>query len=142
MKATMIIIHGFAESSDLFLESSLHYAANGIDVHMIDLTGYGYSSGTRMAANSIQIFQEDLAFLLNLVNPSLPLFIYGHSMGGLTVASFLANNPNLKIAGAVLSAPLLNMAPEAGVNNLKRILIGAMVPHLDNLVLNPMIAVN
>jgi alpha-beta hydrolase superfamily lysophospholipase len=107
MKATLIIIHGFAESSDLFLESALHYAANGIDVHMIDLTGYGFSSGTRMAANSIEIFQEDLAFLFNLVNPSLPLFVYGHSMGGLTVASFLINNPNLKIAGAVLSAPLL-----------------------------------
>lgn len=45
--------------------------------------------------------------LLNMVNPNIPAFIYGHSMGGLSVASFLTNNPTINIAGAILSAPLL-----------------------------------
>ena len=38
-KATMLILHGFGENSDMFLESALTFALNGFDVHMIDLTG-------------------------------------------------------------------------------------------------------
>jgi len=134
-----VIIHGFGENSDLFLESALNYAINGLDVHLIDLTGYGYSSGIRMACNTIDIFQEDLSFLLELVNPNLPLFLYGHSMGGLTVASFLTNNPDLNISGAVLTAPLMKMAEHNGVDTFKKIAINALVPLLDNVLINPMI---
>jgi alpha-beta hydrolase superfamily lysophospholipase len=60
-------------------------------------------------------------------------------MGGLTVSSFLANNPDLKVAGAVFSAPLMQMSKLAGINNFKRILVSLMVPVMDNIVLNPMI---
>jgi pimeloyl-ACP methyl ester carboxylesterase len=56
LKATLVIIHGFGENSDQFLESALNYAINGLDVHLVDLTGYGYSSGIRLAHNSIVIF--------------------------------------------------------------------------------------
>ncbi len=102
-----------------------------MDVHLIDLTGYGFSSGVRMANNSIQVFCEDIAHLLQLVNPDKPLFLYGHSMGGLSVASFLTNNPRLNVSGAVLSAPLLNMPKSVGINNKKRILIDLLVPEID-----------
>jgi pimeloyl-ACP methyl ester carboxylesterase len=53
LKATLLLIHGFGENSDQFLESALHYAINGLDVHLIDLTGYGYSSGIRLAGNTV-----------------------------------------------------------------------------------------
>lgn len=45
--------------------------------------------------------------MLKQVRPDLPLYIYGHSMGGLTITSFLVNNPQLNIAGVILSAPML-----------------------------------
>ena len=60
-------------------------------------------------------------------------------MGGLTVSSFLINNPNLNISGAVLSAPLMNMSKSAGINTVKKVMLGALVPVMDNLVINPMI---
>jgi alpha-beta hydrolase superfamily lysophospholipase len=84
-----------------------------------------------MANNSIKMFCEDIAFLLKMVKADKPLFIYGHSMGGLTVASFLTNNPHLNISGAVLSAPLLSMPKSVGINNKKRILIDLLVPEID-----------
>lgn len=63
-------------------------------------------------------------------------------MGGLSVSSFLANNPNLNISGAVLSSPLMNMPEEAGLNTVKKLAISLLKPVLDNLVVNPMIPVH
>lgn len=63
-------------------------------------------------------------------------------MGGLTVASFLANNPNINVSGAVLSAPLMNMPKEAGIDIIKRVVIGAMVPVMDNILINPMVPIH
>lgn len=62
-----------------------------------------------MANNKIYDYQYDVECLLRQVNPDLPLFIYAHSMGGLTVTTFLTNNPNLNVSGVILSAPFLGM---------------------------------
>ncbi len=85
---------------------------------------------------------EDIATLLKLVNPDLPLFIYGHSMGGLSVTSFLTNNPNLNISGAILSAPLLRPSKDSGVDEFKKLMVDLLKPQLDNIVLNTMIPVH
>lgn len=45
--ASMIMLHGFGESSDFFLEPAINYALNKFDVHLIDLRGFGLSSGPR-----------------------------------------------------------------------------------------------
>ena len=52
------------------------------------------------------------------INPELPCFLLGHSMGGLTVQTFLVANPDIaaRFAGVVLSAPFFGMSdkPDAG----------------------------
>ena len=93
IKATLCIVHGFGECSDIFLEPAMTYAMNGLDVHLIDLRGFGYSAGTRCGGNKILDYHHDVTTLLKTVNPTLPLFLYGHSMGGLTLITYLLNNP-------------------------------------------------
>lgn len=93
IKASFAIVHGYGENSDIFLESALQYALNGFDVHLVDLRGFGMTGGTRMAGWKISELHYDVIAMLKQVNPLLPLFIYGHSMGGLTVLSLLINNP-------------------------------------------------
>lgn len=115
------------------------YALNGFDVHLIDLTGFGYASGVRMARNNVKTFHQDLKEALLCIKPGLPLFIHCHSMGGLTVATFLANNPHLNIAGVVFSAPFFQFAKEFQMDEKKRFIIRLLAPELDNVVINPMI---
>ena len=55
-KASLLMVHGFGENTDMFLESGLIYALNGLDVHMADLTGFGFSSGYRIMGNSLHDF--------------------------------------------------------------------------------------
>jgi len=131
LRATIAIVHGFAENSDIHLESAIQYALNKFDVHLVDLRGYGLSAGFRMIHTTIMDFHYDVTALLKQVSPTLPLFIYGHSMGGLTVATYLLNNTNLNISGAILSAPLLNFHKSKGVNEPKKLIVNMMAEHLE-----------
>lgn len=51
---SLILMHGFGESSDFFLEPAINYALNGLDVHLIDLRGFGQSSGPRCGRLTIK----------------------------------------------------------------------------------------
>lgn len=63
-RATIAIVHGFAENSDIHLESAIQYALNRFDVHLIDLRGYGLAGGFRMIHNRIHDFHFDVTALL------------------------------------------------------------------------------
>ena len=84
-----------------------------------------------MAGWKISELHYDFTALLKQVNPNLPLFVYAHSMGGLTVTSFLVNNPNLNISGVILSAPFLEFNPTQEIDRLKRTLIKFLAPHVE-----------
>jgi acylglycerol lipase len=140
-KATVAIVHGFGENSDIFLESALLFALNGFDVHLIDLKGAGFSGGSRCGGNHVKDFQRDVSTLLKHVNPNLPLFLYGHSMGSLTLVSYLINNVQLSIAGVILSAPFLGFTESKQMDLKKKTLIKLLQPHLEELLLNPLMPV-
>jgi acylglycerol lipase len=64
LKATMAIIHGYGENSDIFIESAIQFALNGFDVHLIDLRGFGMTGGSRMAGWKISELHYDVAALI------------------------------------------------------------------------------
>ncbi len=136
LKASFCIVHGYGENSDIFLESGLQYALNGFDVHLIDLRGFGMTGGARMAGWKISDLHYDVAAMLKQVKPHLPLFIYGHSMGGLTVTSFLVNNHQLNIAGVVLSAPMLGFNEAINFDQTKQNLVKFLAPHAEVSIVN------
>jgi alpha-beta hydrolase superfamily lysophospholipase len=65
IRASIAIVHGFAECSDIHLESAIQYALNGFDVHLIDLRGYGLGGGFRMVNNRIHDYHYDVTALLS-----------------------------------------------------------------------------
>jgi alpha-beta hydrolase superfamily lysophospholipase len=105
LKASICFIHGFAEHSGKHLNTAAYFALNAFDVHLIDLRSFGSSGGARCGHDLLE-FQEDVYLMLQQVNPELPCFLFGHSMGGLILATILVNNPLLNVSGAVISAPL------------------------------------
>ena len=38
-KASIVMVHGNSENSDMFLEVGIHHALNGFEAHIIDLKG-------------------------------------------------------------------------------------------------------
>ena len=53
-KATVIMCHGYGESSDNYLETAIHHAMNGFEVHAIDFMGQGLASGPKNGHFGIQ----------------------------------------------------------------------------------------
>jgi alpha-beta hydrolase superfamily lysophospholipase len=82
---------------------------HGISVMAFDLRGHGLSEGKRGLVLSWKEFREDVraaAAEMSRRNPTLPLFILGHSLGGAIVLDYI-QDAEIKPRGAVISAPAL-----------------------------------
>jgi alpha-beta hydrolase superfamily lysophospholipase len=110
----LLLVHGYGEHSGRYEHVGAWFAARGCAVHAYDQQGHGRSAGTRCHVRRFGDFHDDLALAEERVaaqHPGLPLFLVGHSMGGLIVASY-ARERRPRVAGVVLSGPLLALADE------------------------------
>jgi acylglycerol lipase len=97
-KAVMLVVHGLAEHSGRYMNVVNHFVPKGYAVYGNDHLGHGKSDGTRVF---VQIFLS----MVGGWQPGKPIFLVGHSMGGLVAPLFvLTHKP--RIAGLILSAPL------------------------------------
>jgi alpha-beta hydrolase superfamily lysophospholipase len=63
--ATIALVHGFAENtSSSFLEMAFHDALNGFEVVMVDLKGFGHSSGSRCCSWTVYDWLEQIETVL------------------------------------------------------------------------------
>jgi alpha-beta hydrolase superfamily lysophospholipase len=126
-------VHGWAEHSGRYEHVGAWFAARACAVHAYDHRGHGRSDGPRGHARRFEDLLDDLELALARVraqDPGLPVFLVGHSMGGLLVASFLVERAP-EIAGAVTSGAALALAdapPRARLALLR--LLGRVVPRL------------
>lgn len=135
-KATIAILHGFGQNSDLFMDLAIQYAMNGYKVELIDFRGYGWSGGNRGHFTLIEM-QNDIVALLKEVDPELPLILYAHSMGCMITLSFLMNNPDLNISGLVLQAPLIANPPYVKIDSARLMLADSLAKNLPEMIIGP-----
>ncbi len=109
---TLLLVHGWAEHGGRYDELGGWLAERGCAVHAYDQRGHGRSGGSRGHVRSFDELLDDLEQVLGEVrraHAGLPLFLLGHSMGGLVVATFLAER-DAALAGAILSGAALALA--------------------------------
>ncbi len=106
--AVLLIVHGLAEHSGRYMNVVNHFVPKGYAVYGIDHFGHGKSDGTRVYVQSFDDYLDPLAVFLEKLRewqPGKPIFLVGHSMGGLIAPLFvLKHRPDLP--GMILSAPL------------------------------------
>ncbi len=110
VRAELLVTHGMGEHCGRYAHVAGALAARGVRVHSYDLRGHGRSSGRRADAVRYEVFLEDLRMLHERVRASgLPVFLFGHSLGGQITARFLeCDRP--PVAGAVIASPWLRLA--------------------------------
>lgn len=112
LDASIILIHGFGEHSSRYAHMAEFYCKNKIQILTFDLYGHGQSAGTRGYIPNQTAYFDDLDIFLENSGEFLadkPVFLYGHSMGGMIVLSYvLKRKPSF--SGIITTAPLIDTA--------------------------------
>jgi alpha-beta hydrolase superfamily lysophospholipase len=109
-KAALAIVHGFGEHSGRYMNIVEKLVPMGFAVYGFDHRGHGKSPGQRGHIMHWKEFTEDLHNFLDLVRKEQkekPLFLMGHSLGGLIVLNYVIANPE-GLKGVIASGPLLS----------------------------------
>ena len=98
----VVLCHGFTESAEKYREMTYYFLQAGYSVFAPDLRGHGRSyreiedpSLTHVGKFSEYVSDLD-RFVEKIVRPNavnLPLYLFGHSMGGAVAALYLSAHP-------------------------------------------------
>jgi acylglycerol lipase len=108
-KAVLLIVHGLAEHSGRYMNLVNRFVPLGYAVYGIDHLGHGRSEGRRLYVERFADYTGPLKSYSAMVRcwqPDRPVFLVGHSMGGLIGAMYLLAN-QAELAGAILSGPAI-----------------------------------
>ncbi len=108
-RAVAIIAHGFGEHKGRYRHVIEALARRGYAVYAPDHRGHGESGGARFYVDRFDDFVDDLDRMVEIArgeHADLPIFVIGHSMGGL-IATRYALRHQQKLAGLALSAAAL-----------------------------------
>ncbi len=108
-RAVLALVHGFGEHSGRYSAVVERLTTRGYAVYSFDLRGHGRSPGRRGHIDSWSDFRGDVAAFLAMVaarEPDRPLFLMGHSLGGLIVLEYVLHHPD-GLAGVISSGPVL-----------------------------------
>jgi lysophospholipase len=104
-KAIIVIVHGLCEHLGRYEYITQKLTDQNFGVYRFDHRGHGKSEGKPVFYNDFNEMIDDVNFVVELAkkeNPTLPVFLIGHSMGGFAVTTFGMKYPG-KVNGIVAS---------------------------------------
>lgn len=135
-RAGVILVHGIGEHTGRYTRWVKKFSEKGIAFVGVDLPGHGRSDGKRGYIKNYRVTAEMLDIIIGQYRktfPGIPVFLYGHSLGGGIVIQYLIES-NPPVNGAILSSPFLRLAFEPArikiviANIMKRIMPSLIQP--------------
>jgi alpha-beta hydrolase superfamily lysophospholipase len=137
-RGVIVVSHGFNSHSGYYLWAAEQLRNSGLAVYALDYRGRGKSDGERYYIEKFSEYQADIDMTVKLARsrePGLPLYILGHSAGGVIACNYVLDHQP-EIAGLIcesfayrVPAPdfalavlkgLSHLAPHAHVLNLPK----------------------
>jgi acylglycerol lipase len=90
-RANLVICHGVNSHSGQYMAAGQEFASRGYAVTALDLRGRGKSDGERFYIESIDEYVSDVSLTIEHArakHPDLPIYLLGHSAGGVTSTSY------------------------------------------------------
>lgn len=109
VRGVVVITHGIRDYALRYQRFAEQLTKQGFAVFAQDLRGHAHSGGDRQRFDSMARMVEDTDMIVNeakLRYPNLPLYVYGHSLGGLITARYSLDHAD-KLGGVVLSGAAL-----------------------------------
>jgi acylglycerol lipase len=95
-RGVVVIVHGFNSHSGQYLWVADQLAASGLAVYALDLRGRGRSEGERYYVEQMKDYTDDVDTLVRTAkaeNPGLPVYLLGHSAGGVISCNYVLDHP-------------------------------------------------
>ena len=102
-RAVVVMCHGVNSHGGQYLWSGEQFAKAGFAAYALDLRGRGKSEGERLYVDTVAEYVDDVAATIELAksrNPGLPVFLLGHSAGGVVSATYTLDNQK-ELAGFI-----------------------------------------
>jgi acylglycerol lipase len=135
-KAVIVIAHGFNSHSGQYMWVGDQFTKNGFAVYALDHRGRGKSGGERFYVESFSDYVNDLAAFVKHVKtrePGLPVFLLGHSAGGVISCLYTLDNQS-ELAGLICESFAYQVpAPDFAIAVLKG--LAHVTPHAHVLTL-------
>ncbi len=112
-RAVIVLVHGLGEHSGRYDHLVARLVGEGYAVHTADHRGHGRSDGPRAFIEDMDNVVADVDTLVDravAVQPGVPVFMLGHSMGGLIALRYALAHQE-RLAGLILSASLAQLEP-------------------------------
>jgi len=111
-KGVIILVHGLGEHCNRYCTHFANFfSIEGYSILTFDLPGHGKSSGKKGHIKEFGDFDKLLSAGISYAKnkyPSLPIFVYGHSLGGLIALEYsIQVKPDIN--GVIASAPVLDV---------------------------------
>jgi alpha-beta hydrolase superfamily lysophospholipase len=129
-RAVVAICHGVKSHSGYYAWTAEQLVANGMAVYALDLHGRGHSDGERFYLEKLQHYLDDVDTMLKLARsrePGLPVFLLGHSAGGV-ISSVYTLEHQQDLAGFICESFAFQVyAPDFALAVLKG--LSHLAPH-------------
>jgi alpha-beta hydrolase superfamily lysophospholipase len=129
-RGVIVLSHGFNSHSGYYLWVAEQVSASGLAVYALDYRGRGKSDGERYYIDKFSEYQGDLDLTVKLARsrePGLPIFILGHSAGGVIACNYVLDN-QADIAGLICESFAYKVpAPDFALSVLKG--LSHLAPH-------------
>lgn len=135
-RGVVVITHGLNSHSGYYQWTAEQFTAHNFAVYSLDQQGRGQSEGERFYTDNIYDSVADVDYIVELAKkeqPNLPLFILGHSAGGVLACLYTLEHQE-KLSGLICESFAFKVpAPDFALNVLKG--ISHIAPHLHTIKL-------
>jgi alpha-beta hydrolase superfamily lysophospholipase len=124
----IVLVHGLAEHSGRYGHVGRHFAGRSWATYALDTRGHGRSPGPRVHVGSFDEFVEDVRSMLAFVRTEQagrPVFLIGHSQGGLVVLLHALRHPD-GLPGVAVTSPFLDSHPSIVPSPFLRLTVRAL----------------
>lgn len=132
-KAIVCLVHGLGEHTGRYKHVGKALTDAGYALFGFDLRGHGQSGGPRGHFPSLQTVLNDIHNFVHFQrqnHPRLPLFLYGHSLGGLLTLTYILQNPE-GVQGVIVTGAGLRSALQEQKAKIALVkLLGSILPAL------------
>ena len=129
-RAVVVIVHGFNSHSGHYGWVAEQLVGSGFAVYALDHRGRGKSDGERYFVEKSSDYVDDVATFVNLAKsrePGLPVYLLGHSAGGVISCSYALDH-QAEIAGLICESFAFQVyAPDFALAVLKG--LSHVAPH-------------